>query len=264
MSRCRSPKAPAFTLIELLVVIAIIAILAALLLPAMASAKRRAIVAQCQSNLHELGIANFVYAQDNNDFLPVAPKSGGAPNWLWDLAWDTGNQFINSGCTRDMMYDPGIMWKFTEDDISNLWADVNVTDQTPGTLHIIDYAMTCPGNDNETETNWNFKVSETRLVMSGYPPVQIISSKRVLAACATISQPGQYSYALKRVYSWINIVGGYYRVSGTPFTHVSSHLKGVTPYGGNELMLDGHVEWHQFVDMYCYTVTSSDIPGFWW
>jgi prepilin-type N-terminal cleavage/methylation domain-containing protein/prepilin-type processing-associated H-X9-DG protein len=67
-----SPRTRGFTLIELLVVIAIIAILAAILFPVFAKAREKARTNTCMNNQRQLAVAFSMYAQDNNEKMPLA------------------------------------------------------------------------------------------------------------------------------------------------------------------------------------------------
>ncbi|HWI56596.1 MAG TPA: prepilin-type N-terminal cleavage/methylation domain-containing protein [Bacillota bacterium] len=97
----------AFTLIELLVVIAIIALLAAMLLPALAKAKTRALSLGCLNNLKQLETCWHLYAVDHSDLLPpnnsVAELGSGsslasAASWCTNYApYDSDPAGIQNG-----------------------------------------------------------------------------------------------------------------------------------------------------------------------
>ena len=84
-ARCKNHRA--FTLIELLVVIAIIAILAALLLPVLSAAKKRARAIECLNNMKQIMLATKLYVDDNREVmipLWVEQRSPGWPAWNYD------------------------------------------------------------------------------------------------------------------------------------------------------------------------------------
>lgn len=84
------PSAPAgFTLIELLMAIVVCAILLMIMIATVSSVREASGSVQCLSNLRQLAGAARLYAQDNNNKLPVVDggiaENGHADNWVFIL-----------------------------------------------------------------------------------------------------------------------------------------------------------------------------------
>lgn len=147
------------------------------------------------------------------------------------------------------MYCPGTAPRFLDTDNWNLY------NYAPPSYRVLGYANTFFGSVSSENLNATLTPAPIQVSVGVYATP--LASQRVLLADATISLPGQSNPAARNTYNYTNIQGGY------PVAHISSHLVGRLPVGGNLAMLDGHVEWRKFNEMTPRT-SPGNSPVFWW
>ena len=201
----------AFTLLELLVVIAIIAILAALLLPALSSAKQNAWTISCVSNLQQIGLGMRMFADDNEERYP---QSGEA-----------------------------ITWNLTDSNSpTNAWMQqVYSYVQNTNVYH-------CPGNAQlpaKNQSPFNYFNGVRAAYIAAEDQCAAVNAKQILFPAAYVLagdtiDGGQYflpNDADKDDYSQ-NCVGG--DANGTPSVEWKAHHN-----GQDILFADAHVKWYK-------------------
>jgi prepilin-type N-terminal cleavage/methylation domain-containing protein/prepilin-type processing-associated H-X9-DG protein len=259
----------AFTLIELLVVIAIIAILAALLLPALATAKEQGKRTQCMSNLKQINLSLQIYAGENRNLLPNLPNDDGG-YWAWDVPGYAAQDMLASGCTWQIFFCPDILNRFSlSNEFQLFWQWEGGPSVVPGDASISQYAFTLPGSAGFapgspldgcfTNVNTNFGVNPPSWKLDVLEIPYGSLSGRVLMADPVIA------ITTSTPTNWTDIEGSF------PIHHTTAHMAGGVPAGGNLSFLDGHAEWRNFRNMVKRTSAESgqaqnspNGPAFFW
>ncbi|MDD7983570.1 prepilin-type N-terminal cleavage/methylation domain-containing protein [Lentisphaera marina] len=215
-----------FSLIELLVVVAIIGILASLILPTLGKAREQSKKALCKSNLKQLGLTMFMYADDNNYKAPFTSRAWGGRQ--------TYDDFLSGYDGRDTLTNAQLAAAMLS---SNTFGE--------GSTEI----YRCASDDSK----WKYGNNSTALGRS-YAITEMRNNdnnKRFLGMShGTISREfnelnkSSNTILLVEFHTAGNLLGNGWNDNKRAQTYNSNDAQGNTPHDSkaNFLMTDGHVE----------------------
>jgi len=264
----------AFTVADLLAVTGTMALLAGLVLATAATTRDKSMRAQCVNNLHQINLALRLYADENNDSVPLCPiptspaypyLSGNSASELNNLNCAVADNLTNSGAPTTVFYCPG----FTASQGSGLswWQYESLG--IPANAHttkvkycVVGYFFlimrnnpsrppgSMPGGASDPVINdTNFlitKLSQRLTIVSNGASLAIPFASATLAADVVLSLRG---VAINPVYNGIGFNSANLGTDVLPIISASggqaaNHLNSSgQATGANTLFQDGHVAW---------------------